>query len=37
MIERTEKTFGIKPDCLVADTAYGAAQIAAKCLARLSS
>ena len=26
MIERTEKTFGIKPDWLVADTAYGAAQ-----------
>lgn len=25
MIERTEKTFGIKPDWLVADTAYGAA------------
>ena len=26
MIERTEKTFGIKPAWLVADTAYGAAQ-----------
>ena len=25
MIERTERTFGIKPDWLVADTAYGAA------------
>jgi len=25
MIERTEATFGIKPDWLVADTAYGAA------------
>src|SRR5512143_40085 len=25
MIERTEKTFGIKPDWLVADTAYGSA------------
>src|SRR5450432_3462238 len=23
MIERTEKTFGLKPQCLAADTAYG--------------
>ena len=29
MIERTEMCFGMKPKCLAADTAYGAAQMLA--------
>ena len=31
MIERTEATFGIKPEWLAGDTAYGSARITLRC------